>query len=117
LAEVEALAAPVIEAIEDAPAALEPVVEAAAETVEAVLETPAPAPIAEALIEGAPEPVGGEAAPISPVLEALAPEVVEPTPVEPAVEAVETAAEAAVDASPESKPLPKPKKAVAPKAD
>ena len=117
LAEVEALAAPVIEAIEDAPAALEPVVEAAAETVEAVLETPAPAPIAEALIEGAPEPVGGEAAPISPVQEALAPEVVEPTPVEPAVEAVETAAEAAVDASPESKPLPKPKKAVAPKAD
>ena len=110
LAEVEALAAPVIAAVEEAPAVLESVVEAASEAVEAAVEDPTPAPIAEALIEAAPEPVGGEAAPISPVLEALAPEVVEPAP-------VETTPEAVAEASPESKPLPKPKKAGALKAD
>lgn len=110
LAEVEALAAPVIEAIEETPAVLEPVVEAASEVVEAAVGTPPPAPIAETLIEASPEPVGGESAPISPVLEALAPEVVEPALVEAAPEAV-------AEASPESKPLPKPKKAAAPKAD
>ena len=115
LADVEALAAP--EAIEDAPAVLEPVVEAASEAAEVALEDPTPAPIAEALIEAAPEPVGGESAPISPVVEALAPAVVEPASVEAAVETVEAAAEDAVEASAEAKPLPKPKKAAPPKAD
>jgi hypothetical protein len=43
----------------------------------AALETVAPEPVLEALVEAppAPEPVGGESAPISPVLEVLAPEV------------------------------------------
>lgn len=92
LAEVKALVAPVVDA---------------------VLEAATPAPIAEALIEAAPEPVGGESAPISPVLEALAADVLEPAPVEAAPEALE----AAVEISPEAKTLPKPKKAGAPKAD
>jgi len=117
LADVEALAAPVIEAVEDAPAVLEPVVEAASEAAEAAIEDPTPTPIAEGLIAASPAPVGGESAPISPVLEALAPEVAEPAPVEAAAETVETAAEAVIEASPESKSLPKPKKAAAPKAD
>lgn len=111
VAKVEALAAPVIDAVEEAPAALESVVEAAPELVEPPVEAPTPAPSADALIEAAPEPVGGEAAPISPVLEALTPETVEPT-VEPF--AVEAAAE---EASLEPKALPKPKKAALPKAD
>ena len=110
-AEPEALAPPVAEGVEAAPEVIEPVMEAAAETVEAAAETvetaieeAPPAPVAEALIEAAPEPVGGEAAPISPVLEAVSPEVVEPT------------VEVAIEAAAEPKPAPKPKKA-APKVD
>ena len=114
LAEVEALAAPVIEAIEEAPAALEPVVEAASGAAEAAIEEATPAPIAEALTEAAPKAIGGGAAPISPVLEALAPETVEPV-VEPPV--ADTAIEPVVEPSQEAKPLPKLKKAGAPKAD
>lgn len=129
-ARLEALAAPVVEAVEEAPATLEavveafepapePVVEAITETVEAAIEvvvedTP-PAPIAEALIEAAPEAIGGEAAPASPVLEALAPEVVEPT-IEPAPP-VEAAIDALADAAPEPKAAPKAKKPAPPKAD
>lgn len=120
--EAEALAAPVAEAVEAAPEAIEPVVEAAAETVEAAAETvetaiedAPPAPVAEALIEAAPEPVGGEAAPISPVLEALAPEIVEPT-IESA-SPVETAIDVLADVAPESKPALKAKKPTPPKAD
>ena len=84
------LAAPVVEAVEAAPeAVLE--AEAAAETVaapvteavvEAAQESVSEAPVLEALVEApaAPEPVGGEAAPVSPVLEVLAPEIAaEPT--------------------------------------
>ena len=80
------LAAPVVEAFEAAPeAVLE--AEAAAEgvteaVVEAAQEPVSQAPVLEALVEtpAAPEPVGGEAAPVSPVLEVLAPEVAaEPT--------------------------------------
>ena len=107
IAEVEALTAPVVEA--------------ASEAMEAVIEDITSVQVAEALIDAAPEAVGGESAPISPVLESLAPEVVEPViepaPVEAAPEAVEIAPEALAEVSPESKPAPKPKKAVAPKAD
>jgi hypothetical protein len=102
--EVEALAAPVAEAAEAAPVVIEPVVEAAAETIEPVIEEAPPPPVAEALIEAAPEPVGGEAAPISPVLQAMSPEVAEPV------------AEPAIEAAAEPKPAPKPKK-TAPKVD
>jgi hypothetical protein len=64
VAEAVALAEPVIEASETAP---EPVIEAAPESVlEALIEAPA-----------ALEPVGGEAAPVSPVLAAIAPETAE----------------------------------------
>ena len=107
LAEVQALAASVVEAVEEAPAALEPVVEAASETVQAIIEDATPAPIAEALIEAAPEPAGGEAAPISPVLEAFAPKAVEPV-VEPPL--ADPAIEPVAEASVEPKPLPKLKK-------
>jgi hypothetical protein len=113
-AEVQALSAPVVEAIEEVPAALEPVVEAASDTVEAAIEGATPAPIVEALIEAAPEPVGGEAAPISPVLEALAQQADEPF-VEPPF--ADAAVEPVAEASQEAKPLPKLKKTVAPKAD
>ncbi len=75
LAEVEALAPPMVEAVETLEAAMEPVVEAASEAFEAATDAveaadvalDAPAEVVEALIEAAPEPVGGEAAPISPV--------------------------------------------------
>jgi hypothetical protein len=78
-----------------------------AATAETVAEVEAlAAPVVEA-IEAAPEPVGGEAAPISPVLEASAPEIAEPAPLEAAAEEV----------SLEPKPLSKPKKAAQPKAD
>ncbi len=93
------LAAPVAEVAEAAPEGLHEV-EAAAETVteavvEAAQEPVLQAPVLEALVQAppAPEPVGGEAAPVSPVLEVLASEV--------AVESTETP--------------PKPKKAPAPK--
>jgi hypothetical protein len=83
------LAAPVVEA---AVAAAEQVTEA---IVEAAQEPVSQAPVLEALVDApaAPEPVGGEAAPISPVLEVLA---------------AEGAAEPAAAA-------PKPKKTPAPK--
>lgn len=84
--EASALAAPVVEPViaaapEPAPAAtpaFEPIAEVAPERVfEALVEAPP-----------APEPVGGEAAPISPVLETLAPEIadqaVTPKPKKPA---------------------------------
>jgi hypothetical protein len=93
------LAAPVVEAVEAAPeavleaeAAVEPVMEA---VFEAAQEAVSESPVLEALVEAsaAPEPVGGEAAPVSPVLEVLAPEIA---------------------GEPEASP-PKPKKAPAPK--
>jgi hypothetical protein len=130
-AEVEALATPAVEAVQEAPAVVEPVVEAAVETVEAAPDIIASAiestaerveaaaeqvlPAAEDLIEAAPKAVGGESAPISPVLEALSSEVVTPSvePTPPAETALETAAEVA----PEPAPFPKPKKPAVPKAD
>ncbi|HEX3363949.1 hypothetical protein [Phenylobacterium sp.] len=139
-AEVEALAAPAVEVAEVvveeaeavvkaapelaaepiAEATLEPMIEAEAmaepivEAVAEAAEEATPVPALEALAESTPDfaPVGGEAAPISPVLEALAPEPfeagVEEAPAEVFAEAV---AEAAA-------PAPKvKKKAAAPKAD
>jgi hypothetical protein len=108
-AEVKALAAPVVEAMREAPALVEPVLKAAEETVATAPELVLPA--AEELIEAAPEAVGGESAPISPVVEALSPEIVAPTD-EP-IASMEPAAELA----PHATPLPKPKKPAAPKAD
>jgi hypothetical protein len=72
-----ALAEPTVEAAE---AVVETATESVVETVEAAAE-PAfevtPEPVLEAIAEAIPdlEPVGGEAAPISPVLEALAPDL------------------------------------------
>ena len=109
--EVATFAEPVVEAAE----AVEAVVEAAVEAVaEAVIEA-APEPVAEALIEApeTPEPVGGEAAPISPVIEALAPEALASEPAEPVVVAG-GAADVALEPVAEAKPK---KKAPAPKAD
>jgi hypothetical protein len=88
---LESTAEPLLEAVAEAApeatAALapEPVADAPAEA--------APEPVLEALVEAVPElePVGGESAPISPVVEALAPEIVEPA-VEPAREPAEGAA-------------------------
>jgi len=101
----EVEAAPAAEAVSEASAALEPLVEAA----EAAMEKAPPAPVAEAIIEDAPLAVGGEAAPISPVLEAQAPDVVEPEP-GPADQRT------VIEAAPAPKPAPRPKKAP-PKAD
>lgn len=75
--------------------------------VEAAIEEAPPAPVAEAIIEDAPLAVGGEAAPVSPVLEALAPDV---APAEPAEQ------RAAIEAAPAPKPAPRAKK-TSPKAD
>jgi hypothetical protein len=93
---IEAVAEPVVEAVaeaapESAPA---PVAEALAEA--------APEPVLEALVEATPElePVGGESAPISPVVEALTPDIAEPA-LEPTVAA----------------PKPKKKAAAPPAAD
>jgi hypothetical protein len=94
--EPAAFAAPALEVAETAEdmvaAAAEPVLEAVAElapepVAEALVEA-APEPVIKALVEAAPElePVGGESAPISPVVEALAPEIVEPA-LEPAAAA------------------------------
>ncbi|MDB5425062.1 MAG: hypothetical protein JWQ29_2478 [Phenylobacterium sp.] len=106
-AQAEALAAPLVDAVEEAPA----VIEAAAEPVlEVVAEAPPP-PAAELLIEAAPEPVGGESAPISPVLEALSLEIAEPAPAPPEAESAPM-----VEAAAAPKAAPRPKKA-APKAD
>jgi hypothetical protein len=98
------LAAPVVEAAKAAPeavleaeAAAETVTEAVTEAVvEAAKEPVSQAPVLEALVEAptAPEPVGGEAAPISPVLEVLAPEIA-PEPTE-------------TPAKPKKAPAPKP---------
>jgi hypothetical protein len=74
--------------------AIEAVVEAAAEPVLEAMAEATPEPMTEALVEATPDPivealvedptvleaVGGESAPISPVLEALAPETAEPAP-------------------------------------
>jgi len=101
---------------------LEPVAEAAEAVAEAVAE--AQAAVAETILEEAPLAVGGEAAPISPILEA-APEpepVVEPEPaLEPEVmfavapepvidEPAPVEAEAAAEAAPKARP----KKAASP---
>jgi hypothetical protein len=93
------LAGPVVAAVEAAPEAFletEAAVEEVTEVVvEAAQEPLLQAPVLEALTEApaAPEPVGGEAAPVSPVMEVFAPEIAaEPTAT-----------------------LPKPKKAPAPK--
>lgn len=108
-AEVEALAAPAVEAMQQASAVVEPVLEAAEETVATAPERVLPA--AENLIEAAPEAVGGESAPISPVVEALSPEIVAPTD-EPTA-----SMEAAAEFAPQATPFPKPKKPAAPKPD
>ncbi len=91
---MEAAAEPALDAVAEAPAAIEPVVEAATETVEAFAEETVPAPIADDLIDLAPEPVGGESAPISPVLEAMSPEIVAkaaPKPKKPTPKSAPTA--------------------------
>jgi hypothetical protein len=64
--------------VETVEAAAEPVIETAEAVTEPVIEA-APESVAEALIEApvALEPVGGEAAPVSPVLAAIPPETVE----------------------------------------
>ena len=88
------VAAPVVEAVKAAPEAVleaeaagETVAEAVTEAVvEAAQEPASEAPVLEALVDApaAPEPVGGEAAPISPALEVLAPEIAaEPTATPP----------------------------------
>ncbi len=76
---IDATTAPTAEAVTEVAPAVEAAVETAGETVEAVAEPvveATPEPVLEALAETAAdlEPVGGEAAPISPVLEAAAPE-------------------------------------------
>ena len=63
------------EAIEEAAAATEPTIETVAETFEATGEALAPVPIANALIEAKPEPVIIAAAPVPPVIGALAPDL------------------------------------------
>jgi hypothetical protein len=96
--EPAALAGPVTETAEAVvEATAEPVVEAGEVTPEAIVETAAEAAVvAEALIEEptVAEPVGGESAPISPVVGALAPEATQPNLL------AETPAEAAIDAAP-----------------
>ncbi|MGZ6016867.1 MAG: hypothetical protein ACXWKM_14095 [Phenylobacterium sp.] len=90
-AEVLALAEPVIEAAEavahetveavaEAEAVAEPVVESVVEPFVAPVVEAAPEPVLEALVDASvgTEPVGGESAPMSPVLEAIAPEALEP---------------------------------------
>ena len=107
-AEVEALAAPVIEAIEDAPATLEAAIEAATESVETTFEALIPElPASDGAIAAALEPVGGESAPISPVIEAISPMMEESAKAEAAIDGIVE----------EAVPLPKPKKAAPPKAD
>lgn len=110
--EFTAVTAPVVEAVVQA----EPV--AIVETlVEAVTHTE-PVEPAEMIAELAPEPVGGEAAPVSPVLEAIAldvaePELVEPQVLEPDAVQLEATAETLADAVAEM--APKPKKGATPK--
>jgi hypothetical protein len=109
-AEVEALTAPVVEAMQQASAVLAPVLGAAEETVAAAPEQVLPA--AEELIEAAPQAVGGESAPISPVVEALSPEIVAPT------DQPTASAEAPAETAPEETArLPKARKPAIPKAD
>jgi len=84
------LPVPLVEAtMEAAVETVEAAVEAAEEVIEAV-----EAPVSEAISEA---PVGGEAAPISPLVEAMAPPEPEAAP-EPSVEA---AAEPTIEAAPE----------------
>jgi hypothetical protein len=91
--EPSSFAAPALEAAEMAAAAAEPVFEAIAEAAPASVAEAAPEPVLEALVEAEPdlEAVGGESAPMSPVVEALAPEPFEPA-VEPALEPTGAAA-------------------------
>jgi hypothetical protein len=107
--EVAVLATPVAAVIEAIVAAtpesiLESVVEATPEPVMEALVAVTPEPIVEALVErfAALEPVVGDSAPLSPALEALAPEIAEPAVVAEAAP-VEVFAE----------PAPKPKKKTA----
>ena len=94
------LAAPVAEAAKAAPEAVLEATAVAEEVTEAIvdaaLEPASQAPVLEALMEApaAPEPVGGEAAPVSPVLDVLAAEVA----AEPAAAALK----------PKKAPAPKP---------
>ncbi|THD54366.1 hypothetical protein [Phenylobacterium sp.] len=109
----EAIVEPLIEAATAMESAVQPVADAVVELVE---ET-SPAPVLEALAEATPdfEPVGGEAAPISPVLEALA---AEPLAAAAAVEAPAEAIAIADAVTETAAPAPKAKKkAAAPKAD
>jgi hypothetical protein len=75
---VEAVAEAVVEPIAEVEAEVEPAMEAVADAGAEPVEA-APAPVLEALVEepGALEPVGGESAPISPVLAAMAPDAFE----------------------------------------
>lgn len=109
-AAAQTAADPVLDAVAEAPAALEPVIDAAADAAETVIEAAPAAPVADALIEAAPLAVGGESAPISPVLEALSADVVETGA------AAEQTVASVLEAAPAPKPEPRPKKA-APKAD
>jgi hypothetical protein len=103
----EAVAETVVEPMIEAEAAAEPAAEAFVEAAEVA----SPVPVLEELTDAAPdlEPVGGEAAPISPVLEALAAEPEAAV----AAEAPEALVADAV-AAPAAKAR---KKAAAPKAD
>ena len=84
----------------------------AAEAVGASVVEAAPQPLAKALLEASEvaEPVGGEAAPVSPVLEVLAAEPTEPVeaaePVVVAGGAADIAFEPALDARPKKKTQP-----------
>lgn len=78
---IDAVTAPPVEAVAQAEPVVEAAAETASETIEAVAEPIAeatPEPVLATLAEAAADlaPVGGEAAPISPVLEALAPDAV-----------------------------------------
>ena len=97
--EPAAFAAPALEVAETAQAVVEAAAEPVVEAVAEAARESAPAPVAEALAEAAPEPVlealveatpelepvGGESAPISPVVEALTPDIAEPA-LEPALQ-------------------------------
>jgi hypothetical protein len=102
---IEAAAKPLEEADDAFEAAAEPVVEAAIEAdakVEAfIAESIAETVVAEELlVETSPfeEPIGGESAPISPVVAAMTPQVVE--------EAIAEAGEAGLDVAPKPKKKP-----------
>ncbi|HEY2355978.1 MAG TPA: hypothetical protein VGH86_00905 [Phenylobacterium sp.] len=110
--EFAAVTEPLVEAVVQA----EPV--AIVETVvEAVTHTE-PVELAETIAELTPEPVGGEAAPVSPVLEALAPDAVVPELAEPQIPEIEAAqlgATVEMPAEAVAEMAPKAKKGATPK--